>query len=304
MAVSGSVSLELLYHTQADGDPVLDQSRWPTSCRVSSAEVKYITLVNLLSTDRPVRPTTSRPTIRISPDAERVLFPEYLTCEDPTRRVRRARGRVAHRRGAPASADRGAGGTEGPRGPRRRLARGRLHPPRARSAAAAGASPSLHPRHARGQQLVGGDALRDAASLAATFAGTRTVAGWSHSLTMATCRILLLVTVPGSQLEILRVPRRTPANAVRPELFGCGCAGARTPDVLVGRRPVRRSGPRSAALAALGRRGLRVHLGSRVRTFARVSLLRLAIAHRAAHVWRAGRARWDVWLGQPSPRCA
>jgi len=80
MAVSGSVSLELLYH----GRPTV-VLYWisPFAYRVQSffRRVKYITLVNLLCTDE-LFPKDITPYEPTQPDADRVLFPEYLTCRD------------------------------------------------------------------------------------------------------------------------------------------------------------------------------------------------------------------------------
>ncbi|MEN6407559.1 MAG: lipid-A-disaccharide synthase [Thermoguttaceae bacterium] len=85
MSVSGSVSLELLYHTTPT---VILYWIEPFAYLVQKffRKVKYITLVNLLSTDglddrdlSPYRPT--------QPDADRVLFPEYLTYQDKSAAV-------------------------------------------------------------------------------------------------------------------------------------------------------------------------------------------------------------------------
>jgi lipid-A-disaccharide synthase len=85
MAVSGSVSLELLYH--ATPTVVLYHvSRFGYQVQKFFRKVKYITLVNLLSTGKlytgdiePFDPT--------QPDADKVLFPEYLTCEDKSSQI-------------------------------------------------------------------------------------------------------------------------------------------------------------------------------------------------------------------------
>ena len=85
MSVSGSVSLELLYH--ATPTVILYWiSRQAYFVQTFFRKVKYITLVNLLSTGgldcddiRPFDPT--------QPDADRVLFPEYLTYEDKSSQV-------------------------------------------------------------------------------------------------------------------------------------------------------------------------------------------------------------------------
>lgn len=85
MAVSGSVSLELLFHAK----PTVIQYK------ITSLEffvqkffrkVKYITLVNLLTTDE-LFPKDVTPYDPSQPDADRVLFPEYLTCEDKSAQV-------------------------------------------------------------------------------------------------------------------------------------------------------------------------------------------------------------------------
>jgi lipid-A-disaccharide synthase len=90
MAVSGSVSLELLYHTRPT---VILYWITPLSYRVQTVfrrmgwiRVKYITLVNLLTADElfPADNTTYDPT---QPGAADVLFPEYLTCEDRSQQI-------------------------------------------------------------------------------------------------------------------------------------------------------------------------------------------------------------------------
>jgi len=50
--------------------------------------VKYITLVNLLTTDE-LFPKDTTPYDPDSSEAERVLFPEYLTCEDKSGQLAR-----------------------------------------------------------------------------------------------------------------------------------------------------------------------------------------------------------------------
>src|SRR5574340_50810 len=80
MAVSGSVSLELLYHTV----PTVILywiSRPAYFVQGLFRKVKYITLVNLLSTDA-LYPDDLTPFDPSQSGAEKVLFPEYLTCED------------------------------------------------------------------------------------------------------------------------------------------------------------------------------------------------------------------------------
>jgi lipid-A-disaccharide synthase len=85
MAVSGSVSLELLY--QAKPTVIL---YWITRTAffVQSyfRKVKYITLVNLLATDD-LYPRDVTPFDPAQPDADRVPYPEYLTCEDKSAQV-------------------------------------------------------------------------------------------------------------------------------------------------------------------------------------------------------------------------
>ncbi len=80
MAVSGSVSLELLYHARptvilywVGRFAYFVQSRFRT--------VKYITLVNLLGCDDPVPDKVTAGELRAA-EADPVLMPEYLTCED------------------------------------------------------------------------------------------------------------------------------------------------------------------------------------------------------------------------------
>ncbi|MFZ5828799.1 MAG: lipid-A-disaccharide synthase [Planctomycetota bacterium] len=80
MAVSGSVSLELLHHTKPT---VIHYWISPLAYFVQGLfrKVKYITLVNLL-TAKELFPKDLTPYDPGQPGAERVLFPEYLTCED------------------------------------------------------------------------------------------------------------------------------------------------------------------------------------------------------------------------------
>ncbi len=85
MAVSGSVSLELLYHAK----PTVIQYRiTPLEFFVQKffRKVKYITLVNLLTADE-LFPEDVTPFDPSQPDADRVLFPEYLACEDKSAQV-------------------------------------------------------------------------------------------------------------------------------------------------------------------------------------------------------------------------
>ncbi|MEZ6068817.1 MAG: lipid-A-disaccharide synthase [Pirellulales bacterium] len=85
LAVSGSVSLELLYH----GKPTVINyqiSRLAFAVQKRFRKVKYITLVNLLACDRlPTRDL--RPYQPGDPADADVLFPEYLTYEDRSREI-------------------------------------------------------------------------------------------------------------------------------------------------------------------------------------------------------------------------
>jgi lipid-A-disaccharide synthase len=85
LAVSGSVSLELLYHTK----PTVVLYWIPRYAYLVQSffrRVKYITLVNLLSTGK-LYAGDNAPYDPDQPDAELVLFPEYLTCEDKSRQI-------------------------------------------------------------------------------------------------------------------------------------------------------------------------------------------------------------------------
>jgi lipid-A-disaccharide synthase len=85
MAVSGSVSLELLYHTTPT--VILYYiSRLAFFVQRFFRKVRYITLVNLLTTNDlfPKRVATYDPT---DPRDAGVLMPEYLTCEDKSEQV-------------------------------------------------------------------------------------------------------------------------------------------------------------------------------------------------------------------------
>ena len=85
MSVSGSVSLELLYHTT----PTVILywiSRTAYFVQGFFRKVKYITLVNLLSTDE-LFPKDLTPFDPGQEDARKVLFPEYLTCEDKSQQI-------------------------------------------------------------------------------------------------------------------------------------------------------------------------------------------------------------------------
>jgi len=85
MAVSGSVSLELLYHTKPT--VILYYiSRLAFFVQKFFRKVRYITLVNLLTTSDlfPKRVATYDPS---EPTDAHVLMPEYLTCEDKSEQV-------------------------------------------------------------------------------------------------------------------------------------------------------------------------------------------------------------------------
>jgi lipid-A-disaccharide synthase len=85
MAVSGSVSLELLYHTKPT--VVLYWiSRVAFFVQTFFRRVKYITLVNLLTTDE-LFPEDTTPFDPKQADAHRVLFPEYLTYGDKSAQI-------------------------------------------------------------------------------------------------------------------------------------------------------------------------------------------------------------------------
>jgi len=85
MSVSGSVSLELLYHATPT---VILYWIEPFSYWVQTffRKVKYITLVNLLSAGG-LDESDLAPYSPAQPDADRVLFPEYLTCQDKSEAV-------------------------------------------------------------------------------------------------------------------------------------------------------------------------------------------------------------------------
>jgi lipid-A-disaccharide synthase len=85
MAVSGSVSLELLFHTK----PTVIHyyiSRLAMFVQTFFRKVRYITLVNLLVTDD-LYPKRVAFYDRNDPIDAKVLMPEYLTCEDRSRDV-------------------------------------------------------------------------------------------------------------------------------------------------------------------------------------------------------------------------
>ena len=85
IAVSGSVSLELLYHTKP---AVMVYWIGPLAYRVQQhfRRVKYITLVNLLRA-KELFPQDLTPYDPNAADAEAVLYPEYLTCEDKSLQI-------------------------------------------------------------------------------------------------------------------------------------------------------------------------------------------------------------------------
>ncbi len=85
MSVSGSVSLELLYYTK----PTVILywiSRLAYRVQKYFRKVKYITLVNLLVAEE-LFPRDLTPYDPSQPDAAKVPFPEYLTCEDKSAQV-------------------------------------------------------------------------------------------------------------------------------------------------------------------------------------------------------------------------
>jgi lipid-A-disaccharide synthase len=85
MAVSGSVSLELLYHTTPT---VILYYISPFAYWVQTffRKVRYITLVNLLVADELFPQEVANYDPQDPADAK-VLMPEYLTCEDKSRDV-------------------------------------------------------------------------------------------------------------------------------------------------------------------------------------------------------------------------
>jgi lipid-A-disaccharide synthase len=85
MACSGSVSLELLYFKKPT--VVLYWiSKWAYWVQSFFRRVKYITLVNLLTTSD-LFPSDTTPYSPTDADAKRVLFPEYLTYEDKSAQI-------------------------------------------------------------------------------------------------------------------------------------------------------------------------------------------------------------------------
>lgn len=85
MAVSGSVSLELLYHAKP---AVILYWIQPAAYLVQRffRKVKYITLVNLLAAEE-LFPRDLTPYHPSQPDAHRVLYPEYLTWQDKSQDI-------------------------------------------------------------------------------------------------------------------------------------------------------------------------------------------------------------------------
>ena len=85
MAVSGSVSLELLYHTKPTVI-LYHVSHFGYFLQSLFRKVRYITLVNLLTTTDlfPKKVSTYDPG---NPVDAHVLMPEYLTCEDKSEQV-------------------------------------------------------------------------------------------------------------------------------------------------------------------------------------------------------------------------
>jgi len=85
MACSGSVSMELLYYTKPT---VIHYWISPLDYAVQKwfRKVKYITLVNLLSAGE-LYPADLSPYDPSQPGADKILFPEYLTCQDKSAAV-------------------------------------------------------------------------------------------------------------------------------------------------------------------------------------------------------------------------
>lgn len=85
MAVSGSVSLELLYH-QKPAVILYHISPFAFFVQRLFRKVRYITLVNLLTTDD-LFPKHVATYDRDDPADANVLMPEYLTCQDVSARL-------------------------------------------------------------------------------------------------------------------------------------------------------------------------------------------------------------------------
>jgi len=87
VAVSGSVSLELLYHEKPTVVLYwMNRFALETVRRLRLIRVKFMTLVNLLAADEPFdrNPQRFDPA---APGAEKVPFPEYPTCEDKSKQI-------------------------------------------------------------------------------------------------------------------------------------------------------------------------------------------------------------------------
>jgi lipid-A-disaccharide synthase len=83
LACSGSVSLELLYHTKPTA--ILYQiSKLGYFVQRFFRKVRYITLVNLLTAPEPFADQSAGHFDPADPQDAHVLMPEYLTCEDRT----------------------------------------------------------------------------------------------------------------------------------------------------------------------------------------------------------------------------
>ena len=116
MACSGSVSMELLYHTK----PTVIHywiGRLAYAVQQRFRKVKYITLVNLLSTANSIRRNSS-PTTRRKRGGEGPV-PRVPHVRRQVGRRGRARDRVAAGPGGVGPSNRRPGAIEGPRGPRR-----------------------------------------------------------------------------------------------------------------------------------------------------------------------------------------
>lgn len=85
MACSGSVSLELLYHTRPTV-VLYWVHRWMYLVGSHLVKVPYITLVNLLVAED-LAPPNPQPYDPEGPDADKALFPEYPTCQDKSARL-------------------------------------------------------------------------------------------------------------------------------------------------------------------------------------------------------------------------
>ncbi len=83
LACSGSVSLELLYHTKPSA--ILYQvSRLGYAVQWVFRKIRYITLVNLLTAEDPFADRSAGIYDPTDPRDQHVLMPEYLTCDDRT----------------------------------------------------------------------------------------------------------------------------------------------------------------------------------------------------------------------------